>query len=234
MCKRDLVCSYQILGVRLREANKLQNTGQWFNDRTGKLTASRMRSAKAFLKTKKDKEPEEASERRKLKIEILCERLTGDIVPKYVTNEMQWGIDQEPVAKEFVSTVYDWTIKDLGFVEHPRIEFCGASPDGYIEEENALIEIKCPTTSTMLTWLIDSIDPNWLPTDHLDQMTLQSACMGGIPVYFVAYDPRLPDKQKLLVRKFEPTAEQIADVEQHAVRFLAEVDEIFEKLTKGN
>lgn len=212
----------------MREANQLQNTGQWFNDRTGKLTASRMASAMAFLKS-----GAEASERRKLKIEILCERLTGDIVPKYVTNEMQWGIDQEPMAKEAISIIKGWTIRDLGFVEHPRIAFCGASPDGYIEEEHSLIEIKCPSSSTMLSWLLEASDPDWLPSDHLPQMTLQSACMGGIPVWFVAYDPRLPDKQKLLVRKYTPNAEKIAEIEQHAINFLSEVDVMFEKLTQG-
>ena len=62
----------------MRENNPYQTGdgfGNWMNDRTGRLTASRMASAMAFLKS-----GAEASERRKLKIEILCERLTGDIV----------------------------------------------------------------------------------------------------------------------------------------------------------
>lgn len=218
----------------MREANKFQQTGAWFNDRTGKLTASRMSAAKAFLKAKKDEELREASERRKLKVEILCERMTGDIVPKYVTNEMQWGIDQEPVAKEFISLLKSWTIKDLGFIEHPSIENCGASPDGYIEEEAALIEIKCPTQATMISWhLALAENPNWLPDEYLDQMLLQSACMGGIPVWFAGFDPRLPEHKKLILRKFTPTQEQIEEVERHAVKFLEEVDLMFNRLMKG-
>ena len=221
----------------MREANKLQGTGSWFNDRTGKLTASRMAAAMAFLKqTKEEKEknkpPREASERRKLKIEILCEMLTGNIVPKYVTNEMQWGVDQEPVAKEFITFKTGWNIKDLGFVEHPTIDNCGASPDGYIEEEGSLIEIKCPTSSTMVSWLLAAQEnESWLPEEHTAQMILQSACMGGIPVWFAAFDPRLPDNQKLLMRKFTPTHEQIAAVENEAKKFLAEIEDMFTKLT---
>jgi hypothetical protein len=223
----------------MREANKLQGTGAWFNDRTGKLTASRMAAARAFLKqTKEDKEkkrdPKEASERRRLKIEILCERMTGDIVSKYVTQEMQWGIDQEPVAKEYIAMKTGWTITDLSFIEHPTIDNCGASPDGYIEQEKSLIEIKCPNSATMVTWLLAAQeDPLWLPEDHVDQMTLQSACMGGIPVWFAAFDPRLPDNQKLFMRKFEPTHEQIIAVENDAKKFLAEIDQMFTKLTTG-
>lgn len=213
----------------MREANQFQNTGEWFNDRTGKLTASRMNAARAFLKS-----GAEASERKKLKIEILCERLTGDIVPKYVTNEMQWGIDQEPAAKEMLSATMGWTIRDLGFLDHPAIENCGASPDGYIEQEAALIEIKCPTSSTMLSWLLNAKENHlWLPEEHIAQMTLQSACMGGIPVWFCAYDPRLPEKQKLLLRKFTPTEEKIEEIENQARIFLQQVDEMFIKLTQG-
>lgn len=217
-----------------REANKLQGTGEWFNDRTGKLTGSRMASAMSFLKAKKDEEPKESSERRKLKVEILCERLTGDIVPKYVTQEMQWGIDQEPIAKDYASAHFGWQITDLGFVPHPNIENCGCSPDGWIADQGALIEVKCPSSSTMVTWIMAAADdPDWFPPDYLPQMILQSACFGGVPVWFVAFDPRLPEKQKLLVRKFVPTPEQIEEVENAARQFLKEVDTMFDKLTQG-
>lgn len=234
-----MVSNYQILGVRLREANKLQQTGAWFNERTGKLTASRMKAARAFLRqTKEDKEkgkpPAEKEERRKLRIEILCERMTGNIVPKYVTADMQHGIDQEAPCKDYLTVVKGWTIKDLGFVEHPSLQLCGCSPDGWIEEEGALLEIKCPTSSTMIGWLLSAKeDDNWLPEEHIDQMLLQSSCFGGIPVYFVAFDPRLPEKQKLLIRKFTPTPEQIEKVEEDAKQFLEEVDRWFDILNKG-
>lgn len=229
----------------MREANTLQGTGAWFNERTGKLTASRMKAASAFLKQKpedkeKGKPPVEKEERYKLKIEILCERLTDDIVPKYVTQEMQWGIDQEPAAKEMFTTHMtalhggDWTITDVGFISHPTLENCGASPDGWLKGQNALVEIKCPSSSTMIKWLLAAQDdPKWLPEEHLHQMILQSACMANIPVWFCAYDPRLPDKQKLLVRLFTPTEKQYEEIHNHAVKFLAEVDLMFDNLTKG-
>ena len=223
----------------MRDANPFQTGdqfGRWMQERTGKLTASRMSAAMAFLKTKKNEKPREASERRKLKIEILAERLTGNIIPKYVTQEMQFGIDTEPLAKEaFMTYMGDgWAISDLGFIDHPYIENCGASPDGFIKQRNALIEIKCPATSTMLSWQISAIDTEWLPEEYVPQMILQSACMGGLPVYFCAYDPRLPENVRLLVRRFDPTPEQIKEVEDAAVLFLSEVDAMFDQLTKGN
>lgn len=217
----------------MREANKFQQTGEWFNERTGKLTASRMEAAMSFLKKKKDEEPQEAKDRYNLKVEIICERMTGNIVPKYFTLDMQHGVEQEPMAKEAITAKTGWIIKDLGFVEHPSIEMCGCSPDGYIESENALVEIKCPTSKTHIDWLIRSTkDANWLPEEHLPQMTLQSACFGGLPVWFASYDPRLPDGQKLFMRKFQPTQLQIDKVEEHARRFLREVDVMFDLVTR--
>lgn len=220
----------------MRQSNQFQNTGAWFNDRTGKLTGSRMASAMAFLREKKSKDGtpaprEDASERKRLKIEILAERMTGNIVPKYVTADMQWGIDTEPLAKEFFTVKTGLTVKDVGFIDHPSIDNCGVSPDGVIMEERALIEIKCPKSETILGWHLEAAkDPNWLPEEYLPQMGLQSACFGGIPVYFCAFDPRLPDPVKLLIRKFEPSPEYIKEIESNAQSFLNEIDQMFDQL----
>ena len=78
--------------------------------------------------------------------------------------------------------------------------------------------------------------PNWIlagvvPDDHKPQMALQCACTGRPWVDFVAYDPRMPEAQRLFVRRYTPTAEEIAEVEAEAVKFLAEVEEMFDQLT---
>jgi putative phage-type endonuclease len=209
----------------MREENKLQAGdafGHWMNLRSGKLTASRMAAAMSFLKTGK-----ESSERRKLKIEILAERLTGDIVPKFTNDAMQWGIDKEPEAKAAFEAKTGMIVTDVGFVDHPTIEHCGASPDGLVSD-GSLIEIKCPTTGRHLEYLLAGV----VPEEYRPQMTLQSACMGK-PVWFVSYDPRLPEKQSLFIRKFEPTEKEIKEVEEAAVQFLSEVDEMFDLITIG-
>ena len=205
----------------MREENKLQGSGAWFNARTGKLTASRMKNAMKYLKGGGD-----SAERKGLKIEILCERLTGDIVDKFVNQAMQWGIEKEPEAKEAYEQRTGRLIKDVGFVDHSRIEFCGASPDGLVDD--GLIEIKCPTSSTFLNWILAGV----VPDDHKPQMALQAACTGRPWVDFVAYDPRMPEPQRLFVRRYTPTAEEIAEVEAEAVKFLQEVEEMFDQLTQ--
>jgi putative phage-type endonuclease len=208
----------------MREQNNLQGTGAWFNQRTGRLTASRVAASMAFLKN-----GSEASERKKLKIEILCERLTGDIVPKYVTHEMQWGIDKEPAAKEAFEGHTGLIVSDLGWVPHPSIENCGASPDGLCSD-GLLIEVKCPSTVTHMTWMLNGV----VPEEYKPQMILQAACTGRPAVWFCSFDPRLPEKQQLFIRKFEPTVEEIKFVEEQAIKFLQEVDAMFDQITKEN
>ena len=205
----------------MREENKLQGNGAWFNARTGKLTASRMKNAMKYLKGGAD-----SADRRDLKIEILCERLTGDIVDKFVNQAMQWGIDKEPEAKEQYELKTGRLIKDVGFVDHPKIEFCGASPDGLVDE--GLIEIKCPTTATHLNWILAGV----VPDDHKPQMCLQALCTGRPWVDFVSYDPRMPEANRLFVRRYTPSTEELAGVEAEAVKFLQEVEEMFEQLTQ--
>jgi putative phage-type endonuclease len=205
----------------MRDANDLQGTGEWFNARTGKLTASRMRSAIKRLKNGDD-----SAERKNLKIEILCERMTGDIMDKFVSTAMQWGIEKEPEAKAAYEKATGRIIKDVGFIDHPRIQFCGASPDGFVDD--GLVEIKCPTTATHVSWILDG----GIPEEHKAQMTLQAAVTGRSWVDFVSYDPRMPEPQQLLVRRFYPTAGEMVEIEAEAEKFLAEVDVLFDTITR--
>ena len=216
-----------------REKNPHQagNFGAFMNDRCGKLTGSRMSAAMAYLKqTAKeiaDKKPkEDRKERSSLKIEILCERMTGNIVDKFVSTAMTWGIHQEPNAKAAYEAKTGRIVQDVGFIDHPRIEFCGASPDGFVDD--GLIEIKCPNTSTHVGWILDG----GIPEEHKAQMTLQAAVTGRSWVDFVSYDPRMPEAQQLLVRRFYPTPAEIAEIEEEAKKFLQEVDVLFDTITR--
>jgi hypothetical protein len=205
------------------------NFGNWMNDRCGKLTGSRMASAMAYLKSKKEGgEKTDKAERKSLKIEILAERMTGDIVTKYTTAAMNWGTEQEIFAKRAYEIATGRLVREVGFVPHPTVENLGASPDGLVGSDG-LIEIKCPTTSTHLQTILDGV----VPTQHYPQMILQVACCTGREwVDFVSFDPRVDEPHQLFVRRFYPTKEQIAEVESEAIQFLAEVDVMFEVLSR--
>ncbi len=199
-----------------------QGTAQWFADRTGCLTASRMAAAMSKLKSGAD-----SAERKALKIEVLAERLTGDVVPHYVTPAMQHGIDTEPAAKAAYSANTGLLIDECGFIPHPTILHYGCSPDGRIGDTLG-IEVKCPTTAKYLSWRLAGV----VPDEHKAQMTAQCVCAGFEAVEFVAFDPRLPRHLQLFVVRFTPTQEERDAVEAAAREFLAEVEQMFKQLTE--
>src|SRR5512146_2628834 len=96
----------------------------WLAERAGKLTASRMKDAMAFLK---NGSPAEA--RTRYMHELLAERLTGDSVRHYVTDAMQRGLDHEDEMFDLFVEQTGRTIHRSRFYEHPSIQFFGCTPD---------------------------------------------------------------------------------------------------------
>lgn len=191
--------------------------------RCGKLTASRAKDAFAIgakgqpLKARAD-----------LIREILAERLTGSSVRHYVNDAMQWGSDNEDAAKSEYEALTGMLITPCGTYDHPRIDMCAATPDGLLAP-NGLIETKCPTTQTFVDWVMCGV----VPEEHKPQMLMQCACTGRKWVEFVAFDPRVRKMSPLFIRRFQPSAEEIADIEAKAEVFLAEVDKAWELLVES-
>lgn len=201
-----------------------QGTSGWLKSRLGHLTASRMADAMAF---NKEGEPLEA--RKKYQYELLAERMTDTLVECYVTNAMQHGIEYEPVARSAYEDFTGNIVTKCGFALHDSIEFCGASPDGLLERERGLIEIKCPNTNTHIEWLLNDV----VPEKHKPQMLLQLAVTKMKFVDFITFDPRLPSASQLRVWRYEPSKDDIEMVENHARVFCSELDLMWEMLFYG-
>ena len=196
------------------------DNAEWLKARLGCLTASRMADAMAMLK-----KGGETEARRKYKLQLIAERLTGSAADFYCTAAMQRGIDEEPAAKERFEELTGLFIQDCGFALHDTIDRCGASPDGLIGAD-ALIEIKNPNTETHLEYLL-AAEP---PDRYKPQMLLQLAVTGRKLCYFMSYDSRLKPPYDALVVKFEPSDEELQSAEDAARQFLAEVEEMQQKL----
>jgi hypothetical protein len=115
-------------------------------------------------------------------------------------------------------------VEQIAIVDHPTIPYFAASPDGLVED--GLIEIKCPKTSTHISYLT----AGEVPTTYKNQMLAQMACTGRRWVDFVSFDPRLPERLQLFVVRFEPPEDDIKNLETDVVNFLTEVDNLMEKL----
>jgi len=196
------------------------NTAQWLQSRLGCLTASRMADAMATLKSGK---PAEAQI--KLAHEILAERLTQAVVPHFVNAAMQWGIDNQSAAVAAYENQRGVLVGGEAFFLHDNIDFFGATPDGLIDNVG-LVEVKCPTSPTFVRWSL----AGEVPAEYKPQMLAQLACTGRRWVDFVAFDPRMPAKQQLFIRRFEPAREEVETIENAAREFLAAVDRMFEAM----
>ncbi|KAJ8889219.1 hypothetical protein PR048_008717 [Dryococelus australis] len=61
-----------------------------------------------------------------------------------------WGLEKEAVALSQYATENNISISQCGLVIEEQHQFLGASPDGLIGED-AVLEVKCPTTANLVT-----------------------------------------------------------------------------------
>ena len=196
-----------------------EGSEEWAQARCGIVTASRCGDVIAV--TKKG----EAAARRDYRGEIICEILTGQPYPRYVSPEMQWGIDQEPFARAAYEMQRDVLVETCGFVLHPDIARFGASPDGLVGT-NGGIQIKCPNTRTHLGWMLGGV----IPVEHCPQMLGELSCTGRAWWDFVSFDPRLPEHLQLFVRRYERNDSLIIQLETEVVHFNREVENVLAAL----
>ena len=191
----------------------------WLAERAGKLTASRMCDAMDFLR---NGEPSKA--RTKYLRELLAERLTGYSVPHHVNDAMEHGLEYEDEAVDvFVERYPQYDVRPSRLYLHPRIDNFGATPDREVGADG-LLEVKCPTSTTFLEWVLGGA----VPERHKPQMCAQLLCTGRAWVGFIAYDPRIKDeRRRLFMRKYQPSADELRKVEDAAVLFLDELDAMF-------
>ncbi len=196
-----------------------QQTNEWYEARLGKVTASRV--ADVIAKTKTGY----SSSRDNYMAQLICERLTGQKGESFTNAAMEHGTQTEPLARSAYENARNLLVKEVGFINHPRIEMSGASPDGLVGDDG-LVEIKCPNTATH----IDTLLSGKVPTKYITQMQWQMLCCERKWCDFVSFDNRLPEHLQLFVQEVEFDPEYAAMLEKEVVLFLTELDNKVAKL----
>ncbi len=190
-----------------------QGSPEWFEQRRGKVTASRI--ADIMARTKSGY----STSRQNYLMQLLCERLTGKVEESFKSSAMQRGNDLEPEARNWYQLETGEIVEQISFIDHPNIDDAGASPDGLVGNEG-LIEIKCPNTATHIETLRSK-----KPSDrYYKQMQWQMACTGRKWCDFVSFDNRLPDNLAYFCVRIDRNEEVIAEIEQEVTAFLLELD----------
>ena len=200
-----------------------QRTEEWFAQRLGKVTASRV--ADVIAKTKTGP----SASRDNYATQLVLERLTNKQGEFFTNSAMQWGTDTEPMARQAYELKRGVFVDEVGFIDHPTIEMSGASPDGLVGK-NGLVEIKCPESKTHMEYLLSGK----APAKYIPQMMWQMACTGREWCDFVSFDPRFPENLQILVVKVEYDPTYVKMLELEITQFLDDVSKKVKILRKFN
>lgn len=191
-----------------------QRSDEWYQARLGKATASRFHD---IMATGYNGKP--LAGWKNYRAELVTERLTGTPFETYTSGPMQWGIDNEPLARLHYLLLTGNQVEECGFFEHPELA-AGASPDGLINADGSL-EIKCPNTATH----IETLRTGAIPKMYFAQVQGQLWITGRKRADFVSFDPRLPDNAKIIIIPVERDDAYIEALEGKVKLFLREVEE---------
>jgi hypothetical protein len=191
-----------------------QRSDEWRAARAGRLTGSRASDMLATIRTG------EAAARRDLRLQLVCERLTGRPQDDaYINKEMQRGIDMEPVALGEYEIATGLVVRRTGFLRGDDY-MVGCSLDGDIDDFNGVLELKCPKSATHLLYIRGGV----VPSEHLPQLRHNVWVTGAQWADFVSFDDRFPPELQFFRARVTRDQLKIDEYEKAALAFLEEVE----------
>lgn len=194
----------------------VQRDDVWRAARLGKLTGSCASDMMTKIKSG------ESAARRKLRVRLALERLTGRSQESdFLNASMQHGIDTEPHAVAQYEARAGAILEPVGFAEIPGL-MAGCSPDSFIYNGKGTVSIKCPDSSTHYEY----VKTKRVPSDYHWQNVHEMWLLDTEFVDFVSFDPRFTGEaehlQYLCIRQ-ERDETVIKEYGAEARKFLAEV-----------
>ncbi len=193
-----------------------QGSQEWFQERLGKVTASRI--ADVMMK------PTTAGFQNYC-AQLVCERMTGTPPESFTSAAMQHGTDTEPQARAFYEMETGVPVEQVGFIPHPTLAMSGASPDGLVGPDG-LVEIKCPQPANHIKTLTGGA----IDRKYRLQMQWQMVCTGREWCDFVSFSPSFPPEMQITIERVIADAEHQAEITEAVTRFIAVTDDLCRNL----
>lgn len=191
-----------------------QRSPEWYQARAGLLTGSKAAHMLAKIKTG------EAAKRRDLRLQLVCERLTGrPQEDDYVNKEMQRGIDLEAIAIAEYEALTGLVVRRTGFIRSDEYPV-GCSLDGDIDNFAGIVEVKCPKSATHLQYIGDG----FVPSDYLPQLRHNAWITGAQWADFFSYDDRFPTELQCFHVRRTRDQLKIDEYEKEAFTFLEGIE----------
>jgi putative phage-type endonuclease len=161
----------------------IQGSDEWLELRSGVFTASEI--GVWVSKDKRTKTDDKAA------LTLICKKLAEmsgcEMEPFFDNWAMRRGTELEPEARSAYTDETGIEVEEVGFCLHDNGGF-GCSPDGFIENREGMLEIKCPLPQTHVRYLLDGE----LPEAYKCQVHMQMAVTGAEHTHFYSYCPSLP------------------------------------------
>lgn len=170
-----------------------QGSLEWLQSRLGVITASEVSKAVAKLGT---------DTRNTYMCQLVAEVATG-MVEEINTKYMEWGKMHENAARASYEFANACEIQQVSFMFKDETFREGASIDGFVVDQNKLVEIKCPYNPTnFIKFLVE----DKIKAEYMWQYQFQMRVTGAEVADFIQYDPRMavsPFKVLTVVRDDE-------------------------------
>lgn len=196
-----------------------QRSIEWIMSRVAHVTCSRFADVMDKLKNGNP-----GAKRTKYMLDVVAERISGTPTEHYVTAAMERGVMMEPMARAAYEAKTGCIVDECGFIHHPTLQWVGGSLDGFVDDQG-IIEIKAPTTSTHLTTILSG------ECLHLPQIMGYLWLTGRQWCDFISYDDRMPEPLNLYIQRIPRNDAYIAALEAEVRVFLGEVDALVKRLT---
>lgn len=203
-----------------------QGSEEWFQERLGLATASRFYDIFNWTKGRQLKDgswselPKPQATYYAYRNELIAERLSGNI-KRFSSKPIEWGKKHEEDAAAEYEKITGNEVRTLGFIKHPELD-AGASLDREVGDDG-LVEIKCPNTSTMISYVLDDSPPPNYYCQMQGQMWIANKKWGD----FVVFDPYLGET---FIKHVDRDDEYIRLLISRIKVFLIDVDRCEKKL----
>lgn len=189
----------------------VQGSEEWLTARCGMLTASEM----SLILTPTLKAASNDKERSHL-YELLAQRITGYVEPRYISDDMLRGMDEEILAIDLYGKKCS-KVQRVGFITNDKWGFTiGYSPDAIVGQDG-LVECKSRRQKYQIQTIVDGV----VPSEYMIQ--IQTGLLvterewldfisysGGLPMFVMRCYP-LPEYQDAIIKAATAFEERLAE-----------------------
>lgn len=205
----------------MRLLNDPQGSPEWLAAKAGKFSAS---TAKDLMASGRGGAP--STSRANLITKLAVERITGQPVPGFQSDDMRRGNELEPFARAAYEAETGSLVQQVGFALHDDYDFAGASLDGIVSAEGGP-EFKCPNAQDKhYSALMEGAHAE----EYAKQIGFQQWIAGWLWTDAVSFDPRFPEGLQVAITRVPRDNGLIGDIRAAVLKAEDEVRDRVEKL----